>query len=184
MIIIVGLVPFLFVVKAEPRTTWETGLGKREERGPLNRGLVDAAMVDSKNQWRRAKSKPQDSGEEGTDKSHKSSKKKKANSNKMSRSKLKQGSKGGKKEKSVKKKSGKGGGGMMMDNTVAPVPSAAPSPAPEAQNRTFVFQVGNLQGNASQTGTIKIQTMLDWAPIGVRRFHVRRRRWSGVPSIR
>ncbi len=39
-------------------------------------------------------------------------------------------------------------------------------------SRLFEFQVGNLDGDDSQTGSIFIRTIPEWAPIGVARFHV------------
>jgi hypothetical protein len=39
-------------------------------------------------------------------------------------------------------------------------------------SRLFVMEIGNLDGNSSKTGTIYIQTMPEWAPIGTDRFHV------------
>ena len=57
------------------------------------------------------------------------------------------------------------GTGLLVNRKRSPAP-------PKSRNRLFAFEVGNLDGNANETGTIYIQTRPDWAPIGVDRFHV------------
>jgi hypothetical protein len=52
---------------------------------------------------------------------------------------------------------------VVLTNQQASAPSTS---------RLFEFQVGNLDGDDSQTGSISIRTIPEWAPIGVDRFHV------------
>lgn len=66
--------------------------------------------------------------------------------------------------------------------TQTPIPPPTPPPTlpltqptqlpTKAEIQTFVFEIGNLDGNATHMGTIRIQSNPDWGPIGVRRFHV------------
>eukprot|EP00545_Synedropsis_sp_CCMP1620_P005696 CAMPEP_0119011386 /NCGR_PEP_ID=MMETSP1176-20130426/5645_1 /TAXON_ID=265551 /ORGANISM="Synedropsis recta cf, Strain CCMP1620" /LENGTH=237 /DNA_ID=CAMNT_0006964211 /DNA_START=52 /DNA_END=765 /DNA_ORIENTATION=- len=54
--------------------------------------------------------------------------------------------------------------------TTRKTPSSS-STSSNLPSRTFAFNLGSLEGDASQTGTIYIKTRPDWAPLGVDRFH-------------
>jgi hypothetical protein len=63
---------------------------------------------------------------------------------------------------------------IIVGGVVLTAQKSAPDPASSGfpPSRTFAFELGSLEGDSSQTGTIYIKTRPEWAPLGVGRFHV------------